>query len=126
MELYFTVNKLKTDQQVNHILLCVVNNRLKRCNSWRFTEEEKHSSDITVGKFLEQLGSKENYRGNRLKLTSFRQKAEELLDYFVNSCKRLTQRCSLPETEQWQQIIKLITGTPIPDFRKELLKKTTN
>ena len=54
----------------------------------------------------------------------YKQEAEELLDDFVNRCRRMIQRCSLTEQEQQQQIIELIiASTPIADFQKELLRK---
>ena len=89
-------------------------------------EEEKRSPGIIFNKFIEQLGikSKENFWINRLKLITYKQEAEESLDDFVNRCRRMTQRCSLIEHEQQQQIIELIiASTPIADFQKELQRK---
>ena len=49
-----------------------------------------------------------------MKLRTYKQKAEESLDDFVNRCRQLTQ----------QRIIELIiASTPIADFQKELLRK---
>ena len=87
-------------------------------------EEEKHSPEITFNKFIEQLKPKENFRINRLKLMTYKQEAEELLDDFINRCRQMTQRCSLTEHEQQQRIIELIIASaPIADFLKELLRK---
>ena len=44
---------------------------LKKINSWTLTEEEKSSSDIIFGKFLEQIELKEKYWVNRLKLFKY-------------------------------------------------------
>ena len=124
MELYFVVNKIKTEQQVNYILLRVGNEDFKKYNSWLLTEEEKRTPEIIFNKFIEQLEPKENFRINRLKLMTYKQESEESFDDFVNRCRRMTQRCSLTEHEQQQWIIELIiASTPIADFQKELLRK---
>ena len=123
LELYFVVDKIKTEQ-VNYILLRVGNEGLKKYNMWLLTEEEKRTPEIIFNKFIEQLEPKENFRINRLKLMTYKQEAEELSDDFVNRCRQMTQRCSLTEREQQQWIIELImTSTSIADFQKELLRK---
>ena len=124
LELYFVVNRIKTEQQVNYILLRVGNESLKKYNTWLLKEEEKHTPEIIFNKFIEQLEPKENFRISCLKLMTYKQEAEESLDDFVNRCRRMTQRCSLTEYEQQQRIIELIiASTPIADLQKELLKK---
>ena len=97
LELYFVVNKIKIEQQVNYILLRVGNGGLKKYNTWLLMEEEKHTPEIIFNKFIEQL---ENFRINRLKWMTYKQEAEESLDDFVNRCRRMTQRCLLTEHEQ--------------------------
>ena len=124
LELYFVVNKIRIEQQVNYILLRVGNESLKKYNTWLLTEEEKRTPEIIFNKFIEQLEPKENFRINRLKLMTNNQETEESLDDFVNRCRRKTQRCSLTEHEQLRRIIELIiASTPIADFQKELLRK---
>ena len=94
---------------------------MKRYNSWTLTEEEKSSPNIIFDKFLEL---KENNRLNHLKLKSYREKAEESQDNFVNRCRRQAQRRSLPEIERQERIIELIiTSISIADFQKRRLKK---
>ena len=90
LELYFVVNKIKTEQQVNYILLRVGNEGLKKYNTWLLTEEEKHTPEIIFNKFIEQLKPKENSRINYLKLMTYKQEAEESLDDFVNRCRQMT------------------------------------
>ena len=46
LELFFVVNKIKIEQQVNYILLRVGNEGLKKYNTWLLTEEEKHTPEI--------------------------------------------------------------------------------
>ena len=92
--MYFVVNKIKIEQQVNYILLRVGNGGLKKYNTWLLTEEEKRTHEIIFDKFIEKLEPKENFRINRLKLMTYKQEAEESFDDFVNSCWRMTQRCS--------------------------------
>ena len=87
LELYFVVNKIKIEQQVNYILLRVGNEGLKKYNTWLLTEEEKCTPEIIFNKFIEQLEPKEKFRINRLKLMTYKQEAEELLDNFVNRCR---------------------------------------
>lgn len=124
LELYFAINKIKTDQQVNYILLKTGNEGLKKFNTWKLTDEEKRSPDTIFNKFLEHLEPKENFRINRLKLMSYKQKQNETIDDFVNRCRQLTLKCSLTDTEQEQRIIELIiASTPIVEFQKELLRK---
>lgn len=124
LQLYFIINKIKTEQQVNFILLQSGNEGLKRFNTWSLTEEKKRSPEFIFNRFLEQLEPKENFRVNRLKLMSYRQRQEESLDDFVNRCRQLTQRCLLSDIDQQQRIIELIiASTPIPDFQKELVRK---
>ena len=124
LELYFIVNKIKIEQQVNYILLRVGNESLKKYNTWLLMEEEKCILEIIFNKFIEQFKCKENFRINHLKLMTYKQEAEESLDDFINRCRQMTQRCSLTEHEQQQRIIELtITSTPIADFQKELLSK---
>lgn len=41
LQLYFIINKIKTEQQVNFILLQSGNEGLKRFNTWSLTEEKK-------------------------------------------------------------------------------------
>ena len=86
MELYFIVNKTKADQRINNILLQVGIEGLK------LTEEEKCSPDIIFGKFLDQLEPKEKHWVNRLKLMSYRVKAEKLHDDFVAGTKMFPTR----------------------------------
>ena len=50
---YFVVNKIKIEQQVNYILLRVGNEGLKKYNTWLLTEEEKHTPEIIFNKFTE-------------------------------------------------------------------------
>ena len=97
MELDFVVNKIKIEQQVNYIKFIVGNEGLKKYNTWLLTEEEKRTPEIIFNKFIEQLGPKENFRINHLKLMTYKQEAEESLDDFVNRCRRMTQRCLLTE-----------------------------
>ena len=40
LELFFVVNKIKIEQQVNYILLRVGNEGLKKYNTWLLTEEK--------------------------------------------------------------------------------------
>ena len=68
LELYFVVNKIKIEQQVNYILLRVENEGLKNYNTWLLMEEEKRTPEIIFNKFIEELEPKENFRINRLKL----------------------------------------------------------
>ena len=100
LELYFVVNKIKTEQQVNYIRLRVRKEGLKKYNTWLLTEEEKRTPEIIFNKFIEQLEPKENFKINRLKLMTYKQEAEESLDDFVSRCRQMTQRCSLTEHEQ--------------------------
>ena len=90
LELYFVVNKIKIEGQVNYILLRVGNEGLKKCKTWLLTEEEKRSPEIIFDKFIEQLEHKEKFRINRVKLMTYKQEAEESLDDFVNRCRRMT------------------------------------
>ena len=66
LELFFIVNKIKTEQQVNYILLRVGNEGLKKYDTWLLTEEEKCTPEIILNKFIEQLEPKENFRINCL------------------------------------------------------------
>lgn len=79
---------------MSNILLQVYDEGLKCYNSWTITEEEKHLPDLIFGKFLEQLEPKIN----GLKSVLCRQNTNESVDDFVNSCKWLTQKDSLLET----------------------------
>ena len=71
MKLYFTVNKIKADQEVSNVLLEV---RLKKIQ-FLDAHEEKDSPDIIFSRFLEQLEPKKN-RENHQKFMSYRQKTE--------------------------------------------------
>ena len=62
--MYFVVNKIKIEQQVNYILLRAGNEGLKKYNSWLLTVEEKRTPEIIINKFIEQLEPKENFRIN--------------------------------------------------------------
>ena len=86
MELYFVVNKMKIEQQVNYVLLRVG----KKYNTWLLTEKEKRSPEIIFNKFIEQLELKEYLRINRLKWMTYKQEGEESLDDFVNRCRWMT------------------------------------
>ena len=99
LELYFVVNKIKIEQQVNYILLRVGNEGFKKYSTCLLTEEEKRTPKIIFNKFIKQLEPKENFSINRLKLMTYKQEAEESLDNFVNRCRRMTQRCLLTEHE---------------------------
>ena len=46
LELYFVVNRIKIEQQVNYILLKVVNEGAKKYNLWLLTKEEKRTPEI--------------------------------------------------------------------------------
>ena len=92
---------------MNNIRQQVGDEGLKRCNSLVLTKEEKSSPDFIFGKFQEQLEPEKNYRVNRLKLMSYRQKVEESLDDFVNRCRRLALKCLLPETEREERYRQL-------------------
>ena len=95
LELYFVVNKIKIEQQINYNK--VGNEGLKKYNTWLLTEEEKRTPDIIFNTLIKQLEPKENFRINRLKLMTYKQEAEESLDDFVNRCRRMTQRCLFTE-----------------------------
>ena len=66
------------------MLIQVSDEELKRYKSWTLTEEDKSLPDIMFGKFLHQLEPKENYMVGRLKLISYRQKAGEAQEDFMN------------------------------------------
>ena len=51
---------------------------------------KKRTPEIIFNKFFGQLKPKENFRINRLKLMTYKQKTEESLDDFVNRCRRMT------------------------------------
>ena len=84
LELYFVVNKIKTKQKVNYILLRVGNEGLKKYNTWLLTEEEKCTPENIFNKFNEQLELKENFRINRFKLMTYKQELFSL-QLWVNS-----------------------------------------
>jgi hypothetical protein len=124
LELYFKVKGIKNDDQVNHVLLQVGDEGLRRYNSWTLTDDERKSASTIFDKFAEQLEPSENYRVSRLRLMHYRQKPEETLDDFVNRCKLQALRCQFKDNEIHERIIELIVAsTPISDFQKELLGK---
>ena len=85
--MYFVVNKIKIERQVNYILLRVGNEGLKKYNTWLLMEEEKRTPEIIFNKFIEELEPKENFRINHLNLMTYKEEAEESLDDFVNRCR---------------------------------------
>ena len=124
LRLYFTVKKIKREEQVSYILLQAGDEGLRRFNAWTLSESEKTDPDVIFERFTEQLEPSEHFRVCRLKLMHFRQKSNESLDEFVNRCKLLALKCEFSDSELTERLLELIiASTPIVDFQKELLRK---
>ena len=124
LKLYFTVKKIKKEDQVSYILLQVGDEGLRRYNAWTLSDSEKTDPDVIFEKFTEQLEPSEHFRVCRLKLMHFRQKPNESLDEFVNRCKLLALKCEFSDSELAERLLELIiASTQIVDFQKELLQK---
>ena len=123
-DLYFSVKKITGENQVNHILLAVGDEGLKRFNSWNLSADDRKNPKTIWEKFEAQLEPSENFRVSRLKLRYYRQGKNESLDDFVNRCKLLTMKCKFTGKEMEERLIEqIIASTPLADYQKELLSK---
>lgn len=125
MELYFAIHpNIKQDGKVATILLSSGEEGIKRFNSWDLNEEERKNPDTIWERFAAQIEPADNFRINRLRLASLRQRSDESLDDFVNRSKLIANKCNFQPDELQQRLIEIIiAATPIPEFQKELLTK---
>ena len=124
LEIYFTVQKTKTEEKVPIILLATGDEGLRRFNSWNLSDENSKKPDVVFKSFLEQLEPTENIRVCRLKLNMYRQQPTESIDTFVNRCNLLAKKCEFSDGEKKERILELIiASTPIPEYQRELLSQ---
>ena len=123
-DLYFSVKNIKSEKQVDHVLLFMGPTGIKMYNSWGLTENKK---DIkTVWECFEtQLKPKSNFRVARLYLQKLNQKERESADDFMSRLKLQGQTCQFrDDTEFSDRVIEqFIAGTRHTELQKQLLSK---
>ena len=58
VDLYFSVKKITGENQVNHILLAVGDEGLKRFNSWNLSADDRKKSQSNMGEIQNSTGAK--------------------------------------------------------------------
>ncbi len=124
-ELYFSVKGIKSEQQVDHILLLVGEEGLKKYNSWTLSMEEQKKPDVIWEEFKQQVQPKVNFRIARFYLQKLIQKDNEPINDFLARCRIQAQDCAFrDDTEREKRLIELLlTGTCHQHLQKELLSK---
>ena len=124
-ELYFSVKDIKTEKQVDHILLFAGEPGLRFFNSWGLQGADAKDPKVVWEKFQTQIEPKTNFRVARLFLQRMKQEQNESFDDFISRCKLQAHKCNFrDDTEFNERIIEqAITGTCHPEVQKELLGK---
>ena len=124
-ELYFSVKDIKTEKQVQHILLFAGETGLRFFNSWGLPLADAVRPDKVWEKFQTQVEPKTNFRVARLFLQQIRQEDGETFDAFISRCKLQAQKCNFRDTQEYDErvIEQAITGTCHAEVQKELLSK---
>ena len=82
-ELYFSVNDITVEKQVDHILLFSGESGIRKFNSWRLTDAQKKDPKIIWEKFMGQVDTKENWRVARLYLQKYTKEEKETIDDYM-------------------------------------------
>ena len=128
-ELYLKVRRIPEKEWIDHILLLVGAEGLKRYNSWTFEDEaDKREPKIIRQKFLEELEGLEpvtNFRVARFYLQKYTQRDDETITYFLARCKQQSRKCNFRDERDMDEhlIDQLITGTKYPELQQILLSK---
>jgi predicted Zn-ribbon and HTH transcriptional regulator len=124
----FRRKKIKTEDQVDEILLRTGVTGIKKFNSWGLSEADAKNPDVVWKKFLEYGETTQNFRIARLALRTFKQKVNgtdiESVEDFMARCRLQAQVCDFKPEEISERLIEqLIAGTAHPDVQKELLSQ---
>ena len=128
-ELYLKVRRIPEEEWIDHILLLVGAEGLKRYNSWTFEDEEdKRKPEIIWQKFLEELEGLEpltNFRIARFYLQKYTQRDDETIMDFLTRCKQQARKCNFRDERDTEEhlIDLLIAGTRYPELQQILLSK---
>ena len=96
--LYFSVNDVKKEKQVDHILQFMGEVGLKMYNSWSLTGKDRMDPGVVLNKFTTQIEPKTNYRlmGYLLRIN---QKDAESINYFTRS-KLQVHQCNFRDDQE--------------------------
>ena len=125
-ELFFSVKGIAENKQVDHILLLLEKEGLRRYNSWSFGKDtDRRNLAVIWEKFLEQIEPQINFRIARFCLQNYSQKETENIDDFLAKCRLQAQKCKFSdEPEMEERIIdQIIAGTKFPELEKQRLSK---
>ena len=112
-ELYFSVNEVKKEKQVDHILLFTCANGITMYNSWGLSETEGKDPNVVWNKFISHIHPTENFRVARFYLQKLRQQENESVDDFISRLKLQAFKCNLRDDKEFEDrvIEQLIAGT---------------
>ena len=92
--LFFPVKGITENKQVDHILLLLGKEGLRRYNSWSFgNDADRRNPAVIWEKFLEQIEPRVNFRIARFCLQNYSQKETENIDVFLARCRLQAQKC---------------------------------
>ena len=125
-KLYFSVKNIPAEKQVDHILLLVSEEGLRRYNTWTFeNDSDRADPEIIWRKFEERLEPQVNFRMARFCLREYKLKNTENIDDFVARYKLQVKKCKFRDNQETEErlIEQIITGTRHPELQKLLLPK---
>ena len=129
-KLYFSLKGIpekKRKKQDEHILLLLLEEGLRRYNSWSFgNEADRRNPAVIWEKFPEQTGPQINFRIARFYSENYSQKETENIDDFPAICRLQAQKCKFRdecEIGEWE-IDQTIAGKNTQNYKKQLFRKT--